>query len=60
LQAADPSVIERIPITIEDGISAIAFFFKETLDGYGEKTLEVAMDSTCELILYPINKLSLA
>jgi hypothetical protein len=56
LQAAGPSVIEGVPITIEDDISTIAFLFKENLDRYGEQTLEVAMDSTCGLItIYPIN-----
>jgi hypothetical protein len=48
LRAADPESIKILPITIEDGISTLAFAFKEPLDKYGGEVLEVAMDSTCE------------
>lgn len=33
------------------GISTIAFAVKKPLDGYGEATAEVAMDSTCEYFI---------
>lgn len=39
--------IEIIPVHAEDGISAIAFGFKEVVDDYGEAITEIAMDSTC-------------
>ena len=48
LHAADSKSIKILPITPEDGISVIAFLFKELLDKYGEEILEVAMDLTCE------------
>ena len=48
MKAADPNVIEVLPITTEDGISALAFVFKEPLEQYGGNILEVAMDSTCQ------------
>jgi hypothetical protein len=56
LQAADPSTVERISITTENGISAIAFAFKEPLDSYREETLEVAMDSMCKLVVLNVMK----
>jgi hypothetical protein len=40
-----------IPITTETGISTIAFALKEPLDGYGEVTAELAMDSTCRCLI---------
>ena len=48
LQATDPKLVKTLSITTEDGISALAFVFKEPLDQYGEEVLEVGMDSTCE------------
>jgi len=47
LQAVDGRAIEMLPITPEAGISTIAFALKEPLDGYGNMTAELAMDSTC-------------
>ncbi|KAJ7676541.1 hypothetical protein DFH06DRAFT_976502 [Mycena polygramma] len=38
--------VEMIPITPVPGIHAIAFGFKEIIDGWAEKTEELAMDST--------------
>ena len=40
-----------IPITPEAGISTIAFAFKEPLNGYGDATAEIAMDSTCRHLI---------
>lgn len=40
--------VEIIPITQREGISAIAFTFKEILDGLGNEIEEVLMDSTCK------------
>ena len=40
--------IEIIPIRTESGLHAIAFGLKEILDGWAEKTEELAMDSTCK------------
>lgn len=39
--------IEIIPIQTEDGISSLAFSFKNILQDYGEEIIEIAMDSTC-------------
>jgi len=39
--------IEIIPVRTEDGISAIAFGFKEIVSDYGKEITEIAMDSTC-------------
>jgi hypothetical protein len=39
--------IEIIPVRAEDGISAIAFGFKEIVSDYGKEITEIAMDSTC-------------
>ncbi|KAJ6506451.1 hypothetical protein DFH09DRAFT_1200157 [Mycena vulgaris] len=38
--------VEIIPITAEDGISALAFSFREILDEFGVDIEEIAMDST--------------
>jgi len=38
--------VEIIPITAEDGISAIAFAFREIIDEFGSEVEEIAMDST--------------
>ncbi|KAJ7104672.1 hypothetical protein C8R44DRAFT_640136, partial [Mycena epipterygia] len=35
-----------IPVTPEDGISAIAFTFREIVDEYGADVEEIALDST--------------
>ena len=40
--------IEIIPTPTEDGISSLAFNFKNILEDYGEEIIEIAMDSTCE------------
>lgn len=47
LEAEAGTTVERIPIVEESGISTIAFAFKEVVDAYGDRTEEVAMDSTC-------------
>ena len=47
LENHDGDTIEIIPICAEDGISAIAFGFKEIVDDYGKAITEIAMDSTC-------------
>ncbi|KAJ7448909.1 hypothetical protein FB451DRAFT_1053504, partial [Mycena latifolia] len=39
--------VEVIPINAEQGLHAMAFGLKEVLDGWGERTEELAMDSTC-------------
>ena len=59
LKAADPKAIEVLPITTEDGISALAFVFKEPLEQYGGKVLEVAMDSTCQSCYYHLESVKL-
>ncbi|KAJ7927677.1 hypothetical protein B0H13DRAFT_1537929, partial [Mycena leptocephala] len=46
LEKYEDLTIEIIPITAEDGISAIAFAFREILDEYGSEVEEIAMDST--------------
>ncbi|KAF8223632.1 hypothetical protein L208DRAFT_1516442, partial [Tricholoma matsutake] len=38
--------IEIIPIQTKDGISSLAFSFKNILQDYGEEIIEIAMDST--------------
>ncbi|KAJ7694762.1 hypothetical protein B0H17DRAFT_873912, partial [Mycena rosella] len=38
--------VEIIPITAEDGISSIAFAFREILDEFGTMVEEIALDST--------------
>lgn len=47
LERVDGVDVEIIPIRAEDGISTIAFGFKDILDDYGENITEIAMDSTC-------------
>lgn len=44
--------IENIPVHEEEGISAIAFAFKDIVDDFGEEMQEIAMDSTCKLSFY--------
>ena len=39
--------IEIIPIQTKDGISSLAFSFKNILQDYGEEIVEIAMDSIC-------------
>jgi hypothetical protein len=48
LQRVNGIKIDVIPILAEAGIDAIAFAFKDILEGYGEEVIEVAMDSTCQ------------
>jgi hypothetical protein len=48
LQRVDGIKIDIISIPTETGIDAIAFAFKDILEGYGEEIIEVAMDSTCQ------------
>jgi hypothetical protein len=48
--------VEIIPMPSEDGISTIAFTFKEVLDKYSEHILEVAMDSTCKRFNFKLVK----
>jgi hypothetical protein len=40
--------INVIPFQKEDGISMIAFAFREVLDEYGDKIEEIAIDLTCK------------
>lgn len=49
LEKYEDLTIEIIPITAEDGISAIAFAFREILDEFGSEVEEIAMDSTCKI-----------
>ena len=42
--------IEIISVPTEDGISLLAFSFKNILEDYSEEIVELAMDSTCEVI----------
>jgi hypothetical protein len=51
LEAAHGKTVEVIPITLEAGISTLAFAFKEAVDEYATRVEEVAMDSTCKLAL---------
>lgn len=44
--------IEIISLPVEDGISTIAFGFKNILDDYGVEIQEIAMDSTCKFLNY--------
>ncbi|KAJ7240933.1 hypothetical protein C8J57DRAFT_1561968, partial [Mycena rebaudengoi] len=46
LQKMEGTEVELIPINPEPGIHSITFGFKEILDGWAEKTEELAMDST--------------
>ncbi|KAJ7712996.1 hypothetical protein B0H16DRAFT_1341846 [Mycena metata] len=43
--------IEIIPIRQEEGLHCIAFGFKEVLDGWAEQNEELAMDSTCKIMI---------
>ena len=47
LERVDNIDIEIIPVPTEDGISSLAFNFKNILEDYGEEIVETAMDSTC-------------
>jgi hypothetical protein len=47
LERVDNVDIEIIPVPMEDGISSLAFNFKNILEDYGEEIIEIAMDSTC-------------
>lgn len=51
LERVDGVDVEIIPIRSEDGISTIAFGFKDILDDYGENIKEIAMDSTCACLI---------
>jgi hypothetical protein len=47
-------IIENIPMQEEEGISAIAFAFKDIVDEFGDNMQEIAMDSTCmsEILIF--------
>ena len=47
LEHVDDIDIEIIPVPTEDGISSLAFNFKNILEDYGEEIVKIAMDSTC-------------
>ena len=47
LERVDNIDIEIIPVPMKDGISSLAFNFKNILEDYGEEIVEIAMDSTC-------------
>jgi hypothetical protein len=47
LERVDNIDIEIIPVPTEDGISSLAFNFKNILEDYGEEIVKIAMDSTC-------------
>ena len=47
LEHVDNIDIEIIPVPMEDGISLLAFNFKNILEDYREELVEIAMDSTC-------------
>jgi MULE transposase domain len=51
LAKVDGVNIDIIPVPAEDGISALAFAFRDALKLYGEQIIEVAMDSTCQAYL---------
>jgi hypothetical protein len=51
LENHNGDAIEIIPVHAEDGISVIAFGFKEIVDDYGKEITEIAMDSTCSFSL---------
>lgn len=51
LKRAKDLHIEIISVPTEDGISSLAFSFKNILEDYGEEIIELAMDSTCEAIV---------
>jgi hypothetical protein len=40
--------IDIILVLVEDGISSLAFGFKNILSDYGEEVTEIAMDSMCK------------
>jgi len=48
LKRAKDLDIEIISVPTEDGISSLAFSFKNILEDYGQEIVELAMDSTCE------------
>ena len=50
LKRAKDLDIEIISVPTEDGISSLAFSFKNILEDYGEEIVELAMDLTCEVI----------
>jgi hypothetical protein len=58
LKRAEDLHIEIISMPTEDGISSLAFSFKNILEDYGEEIVELAMDSTCEVI-FLLSKISL-
>ena len=51
LENHEGNKIEIVPIHAEDGISVIAFGFKEIVDDYGKEITKIAMDSTCLSLL---------
>ena len=46
--------VDIIPVPVEDGISSLAFGFKNILEDYGEEVTEIAMDSTCKYMPLPV------
>ena len=51
LERVDDINIETIAVPREDGISSLAFSFKDILGDYGEEITEIAMDSTCQYLV---------
>ena len=50
LKHAEDLHIKIISVPTEDGISLLAFSFKNILEDYVEEIVKLAMDSTCEAI----------
>ena len=48
LETEGTGVAEVIEITPEPGIAVIAFALKDTCEKWGDRTLELALDGTCE------------
>jgi hypothetical protein len=51
LKRIDNLDIEIIDLPTEDGISSLAFNFKDILEDYGDEIIEIAMDSTCKNLI---------
>lgn len=50
LKSMEGHKVNIIPVTLEDGIDAVAFTFKGVLEDVGKDIVEVAMDSTCMIL----------